>query len=86
MRSARNALLLTASALSLWISIGTAARANDKLVDMAKSDKNWVMPGKNYASDNFSPMTQINDLNIKNLKASWSFSTGPLTGMKARRW
>lgn len=80
MRSARNALLLTASALSLWISIGTAARANDKLVDMAKSDKNWVMPGKNYASDNFSPMTQINDLNIKNLKASWSFSTGLLNG------
>ncbi|MGN1289968.1 MAG: PQQ-dependent dehydrogenase, methanol/ethanol family, partial [Bradyrhizobium sp.] len=80
MRSARNALLLAASALSLWISIGTAARANDKLVDMAKSDKNWVMPGKNYASDNFSPMTQINDMNIKNLKASWSFSTGLLNG------
>ena len=54
------------------------AKANDKLIELAKSDENWVMPGKDYSSDNYSKMTQINATNVKQLRSAWSFSTGEL--------
>ena len=38
------------------------------------------MPGKNYDSDNYSKLKQINTTNVKDLKVSWSFSTGLLNG------
>ena len=69
----------TGMALSMAM-FGSSAVANDKLVELSKSDKNWIMPGKNYDSNNFSPMTQINASNVKKLRASWSFSTGRLHG------
>ena len=56
------------------------ATANDKLDQLSQSDENWVMPGKDYHSDNFSKLTQINADNVKDLKAAWSFSTGVLNG------
>jgi methanol dehydrogenase (cytochrome c) subunit 1 len=56
------------------------APANDKLDELSKSDENWVMPGKSYSSNNYSPMTQINADTVKRLRASWSFSTGVLHG------
>jgi len=36
--------------------------------------------GKNYSSNHYSTLTQINAENVKNLKVSWSFSTGLLSG------
>lgn len=80
MKRTRHALLAAASAVALCISVGNAALANDKLIELSKSNSNWVMPGKNYDSDNYSAMTQINDKNVKQLKAAWSFSTGLLHG------
>ncbi len=62
------------------LALPSAALANDKLLEMSKSDDNWLMPGKNYDSDNYSGLTQINDKNVKNLKVSWQFSTGLLNG------
>ena len=56
------------------------ATANDKLDQLSQSDENWVMPGKDYHSDNFSKLTQINADNVKELKPAWSFSTGVLNG------
>ena len=38
------------------------------------------MPGKDYTSDNYSVMDQINTSNVKSLKVAWSFSTGLLNG------
>lgn len=71
---------LVAAALFLTPAQFTPAQANDKLVEMSKSEENHVMPGKNYQSDNYSTATQINADNVKNLKSSWSFSTGLLNG------
>ena len=75
-------LLATAScvALTVCLQVGSAssAAANDKLNELSKSNENWVMPGKNYSSQNYSPKTQINADNVKNLSAAWSFSTGLL--------
>ena len=38
----------------------SAALANDKLIKLSESDENCVMPGKDYTSDNYSKMDQIN--------------------------
>ncbi|MGX9937537.1 methanol/ethanol family PQQ-dependent dehydrogenase [Advenella kashmirensis] len=69
--------------LSITLAMGVAlpfAHANDKLIELSKSDENWVLPGKTYSETNYSPMKQINVDNVKTLKPSWSFSTGVLNG------
>ncbi|WP_413205748.1 methanol/ethanol family PQQ-dependent dehydrogenase [Rhodospirillum sp. A1_3_36] len=76
MRSAISIVaLLAAGGLS-----GGAALANDTLVELSKSNENWVMTGRDYNADNYSPMEQINKDNVKNLRSAWSFSTGVLHG------
>ncbi len=60
--------------------VATQALANDKLVEIAKSDENWPMTGKNYDANNYSPQKQINKANVKQLRPAWSFSTGVLSG------
>jgi methanol dehydrogenase (cytochrome c) subunit 1 len=59
---------------------GTASFAEDRLEALTKSEDNWAMQGKNYSANHFSTLTQINSDNVKNLKVSWSFSTGLLSG------
>jgi methanol dehydrogenase (cytochrome c) subunit 1 len=56
------------------------ASANEKLEQLSQSEDNWVMPGKNYHSNNYSTLTQINAENVKRLKPAWTFSTGVLNG------
>lgn len=84
MNRLQTGLFATASciALSAALNVGTvtSVAANDKLVELSKSNENWVMPGKNYSSQNYSTSTQVNAGNVKNLKAAWSFSTGLLHG------
>ena len=79
-----NRLLNSVSVLAVLalapIGLSGIASANDKLIDLSNSDENWVMPGKNYDSDNYSKLKQINTTNVKDLKVSWSFSTGLLNG------
>lgn len=70
-------LFATASCIALTAPM---AVANDKLVELSKSNEAWIMPGKNYSSQNYSPNKQINAENVKSLKAAWSFSTGLLHG------
>jgi glucose dehydrogenase len=40
----------------------------------------WLYPGRDYASSRYSPLAQITPANAKNLKVSWTFSTGVLRG------
>src|SRR5690606_18803515 len=60
--------------------VAFSAHANDKLVELSKSNSNWVLPGKDYSATNYSPMDQINLDNVNTLRPSWSFSTGLLNG------
>jgi methanol dehydrogenase (cytochrome c) subunit 1 len=69
-----------ALAAAMQMGAATSALANDKLIELSKSNENWVMPGKNYDSNNYSEMTQVNLDNVKQLKHAWSFSTGELHG------
>src|SRR5262245_17188402 len=47
---------------------------------VAAADKEWTSPNKNPASTRYSSLNEINTGNVKNLKVSWSFSTGVLRG------
>ncbi|MBH0237876.1 methanol/ethanol family PQQ-dependent dehydrogenase [Methylobrevis albus] len=60
--------------------VALPANANDKLVELSKSNENWVMTGRTYKAQNYSEMTQINRETVKDLRAAWSFSTGLLHG------
>lgn len=74
-------LLLYGGALSLVTMLAApGASANDKLIELAKSNANWVSQGKNYDANHYSENTQINKGNVKNLRPAWSFSTGLLSG------
>jgi len=57
-----------------------SAQANQRLAELSKSNENWILPGKTYNADNYSPMDQINTGNVKNLRTAWTFSTGLLHG------
>ncbi|MEJ0092727.1 MAG: methanol/ethanol family PQQ-dependent dehydrogenase [Methylocella sp.] len=77
-------LLNSASLLAMLViaplGLATSGLANDKLDKLSQSDENYVMSGKDYTSDNYSKMTQINAENVKQLKPAWSFSDGLLNG------
>jgi len=75
----RTSLLVSASCAALTLAV-SGASANDKLVELSKSEQNWIMTGKNYHANNYSPNTQINTENVKRLRQAWSFSTGLLHG------
>jgi PQQ-dependent dehydrogenase (methanol/ethanol family) len=40
----------------------------------------WSMPAADYASSRYSELDQITPANVRNLRASWTFSTGVLRG------
>ena len=61
----KSGLLASAScAALLQAGFVVSASANDKLIELSKSNENWVMTGRTYHSDNYSPMTQINKENV----------------------
>src|SRR5438128_1924583 len=47
---------------------------------VAQATGEWTMTGRTYDLQRYSPLAQINRANVKNLKASWTFSTGVLNG------
>lgn len=78
-KSWRTSLLVSASLTALALGV-SGVTANDKLVELSKSDQNWIMTGKSYQANNYSPNDQINTENVKELRQAWSFSTGLLHG------
>jgi lanthanide-dependent methanol dehydrogenase len=69
---------LVGSALALGVA--ATASAQDQLADMTKDPNQWVMAGRTYDLQRYSPLTQITAANVKGLHAAWSFSTGTLRG------
>jgi methanol dehydrogenase (cytochrome c) subunit 1 len=70
--------LLAVMVAGAMFSVG--AQANDKLIELAKSDEAWVMPCKDYHCSQYSTISDINRSNVKDLRPAWSFSTGVLNG------
>ncbi|GBD48768.1 methanol/ethanol family PQQ-dependent dehydrogenase [Methylopila sp. Yamaguchi] len=80
LRTSVSAFTLAATAAVGLAATTLPAFANDKLVELSKSDANWPMTGKNYSAQNYSPAKQITTENVKQLKPAWAFSTGVLHG------
>ena len=78
MRKLLNSVSLLSVLIAAPIVTMSAATAEDKLEALTKSEDNWAMQGKNYSSNHYSTLTQVNADNVKNLKVAWSFSTGLL--------
>src|SRR5256885_6086501 len=70
MRSAMNRIKLCSGGFAASLMVLVAASA------VAQGAGEWTMAGRTYDLQRYSPLTQISRANVKNLKASWSFSTG----------
>ncbi len=58
----------------------TASAQEGSLESMSENANQWVMTGRTYDLQRYSPLTQINATNVAHLHAAWSFSTGTLRG------
>jgi PQQ-dependent dehydrogenase (methanol/ethanol family) len=67
-------------AVSMIALTATAAAANDELIKLQKDPNQWVMPTRDYANTRYSELNQITKDNVKNLRPTWTFSTGVLRG------
>jgi len=65
---------------SLVLGAASAFAQGDQLTDLTKDPNQWVMTGRTYDLQRYSPLTQITAANVKGLHAAWSFSTGTLRG------
>ncbi len=59
------------------------AITQDHLLKGTDDPAYWLMYGGNYAGWRFSPLTDINRDNVKNMKAAWMFQTGIPAQMQA---
>lgn len=58
--------------------------STEDLLNPDKSPGEWLMYGRNYANQRFSPLGQITPENVGNLRPVWAFSTGgKLGGLEA---
>jgi PQQ-dependent dehydrogenase (methanol/ethanol family) len=71
-------------ALLLLAGAGLAGRTlADDLEALSRDDRQWVMPGKDYAQTRFSRLSQINAGNAARLSPAWAFSAGSNHGQEA---
>src|SRR6059036_49169 len=73
MRSAMNRFKLLSGGIATSMMVLAASA-------VAQGPGEWTMTGRTYDLQRYSPLTQINKANVKNLKAAWTFSTGVLNG------
>ncbi len=72
--SRRNAVLL---AVSLLASAAQAAEVTDqRLLDAGADRSEWLMSGRTYAAERFSPLDQVNVGNVAKLAPAWIYQTG----------
>jgi PQQ-dependent dehydrogenase (methanol/ethanol family) len=57
-----------------------SAAGGGSLGEMSQDANDWVMTGRTYDLQRFSPLNQINAQNVTDLSPAWSFSTGTLRG------
>src|SRR5947208_2270212 len=79
MRSAMNRFKLLSGGLAASLMVLVAASAVAQSLDSPPAGQ-WWSTGRTYDLQRYSPLSQINRTNVKNLKASWTFSTGVLNG------
>jgi len=58
----------------------SVASAQESLETMSENANQWVMTGRTYDLQRYSPLMQITAANVAHLHPAWSFSTGTLRG------
>jgi PQQ-dependent dehydrogenase (methanol/ethanol family) len=55
----------------------TFTNVTDQMLMNARNDgKNWLMVGRDYSNQRWSPLKQINVNNVKDLRVAWMYQTG----------
>ena len=67
-------------ALGAAVAAPTVVSANDEVMALSQDANNWVMWGRTYDGQRYSPLNEINKDNVGNLQVAWTFSTGVLRG------
>lgn len=57
---------------------------DDMLLNADKDAQNWLLYGRDYQTTRYSPLAQVNQSNVKNLKAAWQLSFGVLDGQDSQ--
>ena len=65
---------------AVFVATASVAAQESSLETMSENANQWVMTGRTYDLQRYSPLTQINATNVAHLHAAWSFSTGTLRG------
>jgi PQQ-dependent dehydrogenase (methanol/ethanol family) len=72
--------LMTAAAVIAAIAVVPAQASGQDLATLSRDANQWVMPGRTYDMQRFSPLKQITAANVKDLQVAWTLSTGTLRG------
>jgi len=70
----------TSWAVVAGLAVGAASVNAQDLQTMSKNANQWVMTGRTYDLQRYSPLDQISTSNVKNLHVAWTMSTGTLRG------
>ena len=77
----RRLLMFVASmTLGAAVAVPSVVSANSEVMALSQNPDNWVMWGRTYDGQRYSPLNQINTDNVGNLQVAWTFSTGVLRG------
>jgi lanthanide-dependent methanol dehydrogenase len=71
---------ITSWAVVAGLAVGAVSANAQDLQTMSKNANQWVMTGRTYDLQRYSPLNQITTANVKGLHVSWSMSTGTLRG------
>ena len=74
---------LTGSAVAIGVLAATPVFADDALDQAMKNDNNWATYGRTFANTRFSPLNQITDQNVGQLKLAYAFQLGALRSNEA---
>ena len=73
---ARRSAALLIAAVGLIGPVHAAEVTQQRLLDAGGNGNEWLMNGRTYAADRFSPLAQINTGNVARLAPAWIYQTG----------
>lgn len=76
------ALALASTALASWAAPQWSNVTDQRLLNADKEPDNWLVYGRSYNANRFSPLKQINAGNVKKLVPKFAYSLGSLEGQQ----
>ncbi|MES2181507.1 MAG: PQQ-binding-like beta-propeller repeat protein, partial [Pseudomonadota bacterium] len=73
--------LVTSLVLFATLTISACVSLTDK--PSASTNEDWPNYGRDYTNQRLSPLTQINQQNVKNLQLAWQFKSGVVASFQA---